>query len=581
MLHLPSAFLAYILNFSNVVRGEHGDQEQVLQCALVWRTQCLSSTPPAEPIPWPAPPFVEDSPLLATTPLHSLFDAYSRYVYKRQMTIFVHGEHPDCNPDLCSQLLLSRLRECCQQVKHQTDRAAALDGLNRQLRSRIAERLTRDDVAKVIKQVDGCRCKARQESEEQVLSSLDEISAQRRIDGVVASAQLIRRRAVGFRYKRAASSQDLDQPPLAYQERADIQVGKQTYRVQQDEVQTIQRRLSEVEEENQRLQKTIAAAREASQTLQADATRQRDRLQQWLDVLGEAHCNNSVKLLHLCGHRQHLVRLRAPTPAEAHVGEPLVALQLAGAPSPSIQLRLRDRDAKYCFDHVLNEHVSNQHLFNILEPLVTTALHGHPALVVVDGPTNSGKSYTMLNGPDALIQAAVRWMDRWRGDQLGEKTRRIRLEAVEVYLGTVRDLLAPAATELKPVYWKQTGPAASIDGYRVDNASTIDIQGDKDVQQLVSRAIDRRKTAATKGNKRSSRGFVICSIHFDSDKRASLRFVDLPGSEERGVAETAQEQKESDDIARGRLAFHQRMRLGLSGTAENHMASSSTYQTRE
>ena len=60
-------------------------------------------------------------------------------------------------------------------------------------------------------------------------------------------------------------------------------------------------------------------------------------------------------------------------------------------------------DTEYAFERVLHESDGNNRLYDDIEPMVRAALDGYPVFFLLEGPSASGKSYTMFEPPNGLV----------------------------------------------------------------------------------------------------------------------------------------------------------------------------------
>ena len=117
------------------------------------------------------------------------------------------------------------------------------------------------------------------------------------------------------------------------------------------------------------------------------------------------------------------------------------------------------------FHYALDKDVDNEELFALLSPLFSAGIQRQDVLVVADGASNSGKSWTMLEGKSAIASELTDFI--WRdienvreriqrreheypsaGMPVPRSTRelhrdyRVVLQAVEIYNGDAIDLLS-------------------------------------------------------------------------------------------------------------------------------------------
>ncbi|RWS13853.1 kinesin-like protein KIF14 [Dinothrombium tinctorium] len=194
----------------------------------------------------------------------------------------------------------------------------------------------------------------------------------------------------------------------------------------------------------------------------------------------------------------------------------------------------------YCFNGM---GISDQeNVYNSMgRPLLDGALQGYNMCLFAYGQTGSGKSYSIMGTTDAvgiLPRFGTDLFARLTADDIID----VEVSYFEVYNEKIYDLLSTSKEKkiLRVREHPQSGPY-------VVNLSTIVVRCDEDFQTCISLGNQKRETAATSMNDRSSRSHAICTINItqqilarysddslDEEDRvltSKVNIVDLAGSE--------------------------------------------------
>ncbi|VDO30048.1 unnamed protein product [Haemonchus placei] len=235
--------------------------------------------------------------------------------------------------------------------------------------------------------------------------------------------------------------------------------------------------------------------------------------------------NISNKLI-LKGQIRVAVRVRPPLGKELDV--PTNHLSYPGV--SSIKL---DQVRVFEFQRVFGPNMSQARVFNDVEELILSCLHGYNVSIIAYGQTGSGKTHTMRGGEgesEGIIPRAVKFLFNSR-DKLAVGCFQFEFKAsfLEVYNEEVYDLLA----ERKKLDIKMGSGNTSISGLKY-----CDITAADDIENLLVIADRTRSTAATKCNEQSSRSHAVFELAIQgynktsgTSRHACLHLVDLAGSE--------------------------------------------------
>ncbi|KAM6148286.1 LOW QUALITY PROTEIN: kinesin-like protein KIFC2 [Rhynchocyon petersi] len=267
----------------------------------------------------------------------------------------------------------------------------------------------------------------------------------------------------------------------------------------------------------------------------------------------------SGRLLELKGSIRVLCRLRPGTPSGLVSTEP--------GPGGTVTTCYRGRQRHFRLDWVFPPDVSQEEVFQELQPAVLSCLRGHSVCIFTYGQTGTGKTYSMEGPPEdpgiapRALQSLFREMGA-RGQQ------QVTLSMVEIYNEAVRDLLAPGPPERLVV---RQGPAGQ-GGIQVAGLTHWDVPNLETLHQMLNLGRRNRATAATAMNQRSSRSHALVTLTLRSASpprgpgtTGTLHLVDLAGSERAwkagaagaspGDKDRAQRLREARTINRSLLAL--------------------------
>ncbi|PON69510.1 Kinesin-like protein [Trema orientale] len=194
------------------------------------------------------------------------------------------------------------------------------------------------------------------------------------------------------------------------------------------------------------------------------------------------------------------------------------------------------------FDKVFPQEVSQGEVFVEVEPILRSALDGHNVSVLAYGQTGTGKTFTMdgTNEQPGIIPRALKELFRQASSE-GE-TLTFSMSMLEVYMGSLRDLLTPKPTSR--AYEPVTRCNLNI---QTDQKGSVEIEGITEVQILdyakakwwYNRGRRARSTSWTNVNETSSRSHCLTRIAIFRHRNGSgaktelskLWMVDLGGSE--------------------------------------------------
>lgn len=226
---------------------------------------------------------------------------------------------------------------------------------------------------------------------------------------------------------------------------------------------------------------------------------------------------------------------------------------------------------EFCFDAVLNEHVTNDEVYRAtVQPIIPTIFERTKATCFAYGQTGSGKTYTMQPLPLRASEDLVRFLHQpvYRNQRF-----KLWLSYFEIYGGKLFDLLS----DRKKLCMREDGrQQVCIVGLQEFEVSDVHI-----VKEYIERGNAARSTGTTGANEESSRSHAILQLAVkkhvevkdsrrkidENDSRngrvvGKISFIDLAGSE-RGADTTDNDRQtriEGAEINKSLLALKECIR---------------------
>ncbi|KAF4365066.1 hypothetical protein CsatB_025901 [Cannabis sativa] len=240
-------------------------------------------------------------------------------------------------------------------------------------------------------------------------------------------------------------------------------------------------------------------------------------------------------------------------------------------PKVKVDLTAYVEKHEFCFDAVLNEHVTNDEVYRAtVQPIIPTIFERTKATCFAYGQTGSGKTYTMQPLPLRAAEDLVRLLHQpvYRNQRF-----KLWLSYFEIYGGKLFDLLS----ERKKLCMREDGrQQVCIVG--LQEFEVLDVQI---VKEFIERGNAARSTGSTGANEESSRSHAILQLvvkkHVEvKDSRrkidendskhgrvvGKISFIDLAGSE-RGADTTDNDRQtriEGAEINKSLLALKECIR---------------------
>lgn len=170
-------------------------------------------------------------------------------------------------------------------------------------------------------------------------------------------------------------------------------------------------------------------------------------------------------------------------------------------------------DTHYEFDRVFHPTDTNRDVYEHVRPIVQAAREGLDVAIILEGPSGSGKSYTMSEQPDGIAFSVAHHIFQLPGEGTGSsRPMPIRISNFKVYKENILDATVSKG-ENPPLHVRERKDS-KIQVYR-DKRCTSRVEGKSvsTTQQLTSelvRMLDAREQRATGQNATSSRSHAIC-----------------------------------------------------------------------
>ncbi|XP_010269545.1 PREDICTED: kinesin-like protein KIN-13A [Nelumbo nucifera] len=226
---------------------------------------------------------------------------------------------------------------------------------------------------------------------------------------------------------------------------------------------------------------------------------------------------------------------------------------------------------EFCFDAVLDEHVTNDEVYRVtVQPIIPTIFQRTKATCFAYGQTGSGKTFTMQPLPLRAAEDLVRLLNQptYRNQRF-----RLWLSYFEIYGGKLFDLLS----DRRKLCMREDGrQQVCIVGLQEFEVSDVQI-----VKEYIERGNAARSTGSTGANEESSRSHAILQLaikkhseikeskrHNDGNESkgakviGKISFIDLAGSE-RGADTTDNDRQtriEGAEINKSLLALKECIR---------------------
>ncbi|TGZ61910.1 hypothetical protein CRM22_007693 [Opisthorchis felineus] len=198
---------------------------------------------------------------------------------------------------------------------------------------------------------------------------------------------------------------------------------------------------------------------------------------------------------------------------------------------------------QYKFDRVFDTNASQTEVYKELSPFVSSFIDGYNVCFLTYGSEASGKTYTLLGGPDykpsteGIAQRALRTVLSEKTTRRSEWEYQLLVSVIEVYNDTLTDIL----TNENGIHLRiESGP-----DHMMDDIHRQQIEKDSDIDNLLALCRTRRRVGRTALNLCSSRSHLIIFAQLNARSRihdtslsSILALCDLAGFEDVIKADT-------------------------------------------
>ncbi|XP_072316220.1 kinesin-like protein KIFC3 [Eucyclogobius newberryi] len=211
-------------------------------------------------------------------------------------------------------------------------------------------------------------------------------------------------------------------------------------------------------------------------------------------------------------------------------------------------------------DKVFQPQVTQEEVFQEIEPLVTSGIDGYHVCIFAYGQTGSGKTYTMEGSVEnpGINQRALKQLFTVIEDRKDMWTYSVTVSSVEIYNEVLRDLLSKDGEKLDIKINPDGTGQLHVPGLRV-----IEVRNFQHIKKILATARRNRITFGTQMNQHSSRSHALLCVTVEgidlatgSKTTGKLNLVDLAGSERVWKSGAEGERlKEAQNINRSLLAL--------------------------
>ncbi|KAK4273527.1 hypothetical protein QN277_021910 [Acacia crassicarpa] len=223
--------------------------------------------------------------------------------------------------------------------------------------------------------------------------------------------------------------------------------------------------------------------------------------------------------------------------------EKRITSEPVSAASERIRVKLGGTRKDFEFDKVFPQEANQGSVFVEVEPVLRSAMDGHNVCVFAYGQTGTGKTFTMngTNEHPGIIPRALEELF-CQASLENSSSFTFSMSMLEVYMGSLRDLLAPrpCSKAYEPVTRCnlniQTDPKGLVE---VEGLSEVQISGSAKARWWYDKGRRARSTSWTNVNEASSRSHCLTRITIfrrgyaleGKSEISKLWMVDLGGSE--------------------------------------------------
>lgn len=209
---------------------------------------------------------------------------------------------------------------------------------------------------------------------------------------------------------------------------------------------------------------------------------------------------------------------------------------------------------KFQFDKIFTMNHQNEYIFEEYSQLIQSCIDGSNVCVFAYGQTGSGKTFTMSQPSNGMIPLSIKKVfDDIKELDIQEQQWQYEISGkfIEIYNESIIDLLNPQLGEKHEIKHDDINCKTTI-----TNITTIPITSPSQANSVLDEVNNKRSTAATKLNDKSSRSHSIFIIDIKGYNKTTgvttfgtLNLIDLAGSERINVSQVEGERlKETQAI---------------------------------
>ncbi|CAA7388626.1 unnamed protein product [Spirodela intermedia] len=206
------------------------------------------------------------------------------------------------------------------------------------------------------------------------------------------------------------------------------------------------------------------------------------------------------RILDIKGSIRVFCRVRPNSSSTVTTGSEKVTIRSAGARKD------------FRVDRVFPPEATQEEVFSEVEPIVRSAIDGHSVCVFAYGQTGTGKTYTMEGTAHqpGIVPCAMKQLFREASsmDDAGSSLT-FSMSMLEIYMGSLRDLLGPKASSAKSSLNIQTGGGGCVE---VEGLTEVRVVDFKQASHWYAKGKRARTTSWTSVNEASSRSHCLTRI---------------------------------------------------------------------
>ncbi|XP_031641217.1 protein claret segregational [Contarinia nasturtii] len=243
------------------------------------------------------------------------------------------------------------------------------------------------------------------------------------------------------------------------------------------------------------------------------------------------------KVMDLQGNIRVFCRVRPPLDGEEN--RTICSWQYNDETSLEIASEVNKKPVKheFNFDQVFRPNSIQEDIFELVSPLIQSALDGYNVCIFAYGQTGSGKTFTM-DGTESMPGIIPRTIDLLfdcfqQNKRLGWEYT-LHASSLEIYNEVLFDLLSNEAKDLDIRMVSAKTPTEIF----VQNLADCEVRNKDELHRLIEFAKANRATAATAGNERSSRSHSVTQLRLFGEHKGKnemtvslINLIDLAGSE--------------------------------------------------